>query len=116
MRDLNSLIGPYAWSLFIASGEQVTLVDPEATVSIYGEGDLSYLVIEVYIGEAEVIQYMLDDTTENQPLKKILKYIEKLDYNINKIIKNLSAIQYTDSDIGDVCNIDGLQISRKKIS
>ncbi|HTF96861.1 MAG TPA: hypothetical protein VL995_12065 [Cellvibrio sp.] len=111
---MNFPISPFAWIHAIVNHRQLIIEDPDMTISMYGNDDSSYMVVEHYFDAISVNQYVVDSES-NASLKMILALLGKVDYDALSLLSLLEAMPYKDSDVGCCYVTDELKVIKRTI-
>ncbi|MBI3897496.1 MAG: hypothetical protein HY308_04265 [Gammaproteobacteria bacterium] len=104
-----------AWAAILVNHRRVSFADADMTLSVYGEGDDSYLVIETYKSDVESTQYMLTAEGNEIPLAALFDFLKLVDFKFIKLLELLTSLPYQMSETGEVIKIGQVKIFRTPV-
>lgn len=88
--------------------------DANVFIDFLGEGDSSYLVINVKTGTSSSIEYVFlaaDEENEEKSIVLIFDFLKTVNYSLHGLLLWLSNAQYRHTEIGNRVYTGGITIS-----
>ncbi len=101
------------WMTFFVSQER-NCVEGNTTIHAYGEGDLSYLVIEVTESQSprRENQYVFNSLNKENPLFEILNFLNDCDFDQDTVVETISDANYTLDEMNEITKFGQIEIAR----
>lgn len=111
--SLNSL---YQWIDFIVNKKDVDIDSIDCNLKIFGEGDDTYLVINVYGNETNSTEYYFKpDDTENG-LMALISCMRHFNFSLKELLEKLPTQKYIEEDIGCYASVNGIKIFKEIVT
>ncbi len=115
--NLKDVIGFKTWAAILINNQQsYEIPDANVQLDFYGEGDASYLVIDVYTSDTSSVQYVFlaaNEGDRNKTIVFIFDLLKTVNYSLYELLVWLRNANYSsDPETGDIVLTCGLSISR----
>jgi hypothetical protein len=110
--DLDSL---YKWMIFIVNTKEAMLKKSNCQLNIFGEDDV-YLVINKYENESSAIDYLFQPDDGLNSLSVLFSFLEKFNFSIEKLIKELPSWVFIDGDIKDYIVFGNMRVFKEYVT
>ncbi len=116
-RRLVEVEGFRVWASMLVNNDEVyTFDDANAQLQFYRVDDSAYLVVNVFIGENGVLEYVfLPDQDEDKPRTAMLifDFLKAVNFSLHQLLLWLNNAAYVESEMGAEIVVGGLKISRE---
>jgi hypothetical protein len=117
--NLKDAIGFKTWAAMLMNNQHsYEIPDAKAQLDFYGEGDASYLVIDVYTSDTTSIQYVFlaaNEGDRNKTIVLIFDLLKTVNYSLYELLVWLRNADYSsDPETGDIVLSCGLAISASR--
>ncbi|GAA6167129.1 hypothetical protein [Sessilibacter corallicola] len=104
------------WMTFFASQER-NCTEGNTTIHAYGEGDLSYLVIEVTESQSprRTNQYIFNSLNKEKSLFEIIEFLNECNFNQDSVVEKISSANYIADKMNEITKFDQIEIVRYQI-
>ncbi|MCX2778561.1 hypothetical protein [Microbulbifer thermotolerans] len=110
--NLNSL---FQWMDFIVNKKDVYLEDIDCNLKIFGEGDNSYLVINLYESENRSIEYYFKPDNPDDGLIALISLLNNFKFSLKELLEKLPSQNYVEDDIGCYSSFNGIKVFKEKV-
>lgn len=91
------LKGIYAWMLFITKQRELHLKEQNVALNVFGKGDDSYLVVNIYQSDTEADQFVLQTDERNVTLPLLMEFLRGLDFDVCNLVSFLVEQDFSQS-------------------
>ncbi len=104
------------WMTFFVSQER-NCTEGNTTIRAYGEGDLSYLVIEVTESQSprRTNQYVFNSLNKEKSLFEIIEFLNECNFNQDSVVEKISSANYIADKMNEITKFDQIEIARYQI-
>ena len=101
------------WINLISSKEKTFKLN-DITVTIFGESDDSYMIIEKTesISPRKVTQYVIHPHETNNQLFNLLAFLSESKFNLLTLIKKLETTEFKTDEFNEILNLGSTEIAR----
>lgn len=112
--QLKDVCGFKVWASMLVSDDNNFVDDANAFIDFLGEGDSSYLVINVKTGTNSSIEYVFlaaDEENEKRSIILIFDFLKIVNYSLHELLLWLANADYRATEIGNRVYVGGITIS-----
>ena len=105
--------------MLINRDENYAITDANTLIDFLGEGDSTYLVINLKTSANASIEYVFlaaDEANEQKSIILIFEFLKTVNYSLQELLLWLSNAKYQPTEIGNRVYIDGITISCEQIT
>ena len=101
--------------LFVA--QERTHRDGDVEFHVYGEGEQSYLVVEVTEQRSPrmVNQYVFSSLNKENPLFDFFCFLKQCNFDQDGLVKKISSATYIEDGVNEVARFDQVEVARYQI-
>ena len=114
---LAEFTGFRVWASMLINNEETYAVeDANAQLQFYRADDTAYLVVNVFVGDRGVIEYVfLPDKDIDKPrtAELVFDFLKGVGFNLHDLLLWLANAPYVDGETGDEVVTGGLKITRE---
>ena len=101
----------------LLSSEERLYKDDDLSIHVYGEGDQSYIVIEITLSSPPrlIDQYTIHPLDQKQALFALVCFLKECDYNSKTVASKISSAEYLEEDMNDIARFDSVEIARYQV-
>jgi hypothetical protein len=107
------------WATMLVNNDESYMVpDANAQIDFFGQGDGSYLVINIYTSETSAVEYVFlaaDEKDEGKAIVLIFDFLKTVNYSFHELLVWLENDNYLPAKIGNRVYAGGITISRDTI-
>ena len=91
----------------------MAVTDINVAINVFGEGDSSYLVINVYQSDSESIEYTFISASDESKTDQLLGALKVIEYSLSRLLSLLSDSKYLADESGEYFNFESLKVYRE---
>jgi len=110
--DLNSL---YQWMSFIVNEKDVDMSSIDCNLKIFGEGDNTYLVINMYGKDTNSTEYYFKPDDKENGLMALISCMSNFNFSLKELLENLPNQNYVERDVGCYASVNGIKIFKENV-